>query len=345
MPLASELILSVRFFGKNILVLVKRNRDLFLTSFSMDLEVEDEIAAFNGSRGFILDASKDSYLLSIDNRLIMVSYGKSKQVLRTHYPSNFFWHATRVGNAIYVQEYGESPTGIYMSEDLENWRRIVLNIDLDRRSKHFHYIEYDPYRKWLIATLGDGNLVRVVYSEDHGETWRPLYRGPWQFVPLVPLRDKIVFGMDSGIARGGVGIYYPAKDRWNFRFFKWRGAKYAQMADLKALGDLWVAAFGTPQAVAVSKDLVRWHPIHVESYDENFDHNVSIATEEGIVVYSIKKTINVIKADYIEKFLEEEPATTNYGSYTDMLVGFGFVLKRRMKDLFLGEKIKLNIKV
>lgn len=64
---------------------------------------------------------------------------------------------------------------IFVSEDLENWRKLVTKKDL-------------------------------------GDSWRPLYNGSWQFVPIVSLEDKIVFGMGSGITKGGLGIYYPNED-------------------------------------------------------------------------------------------------------------------------------------
>ncbi len=48
-----------------------------------------------------------------------------------------------------------------------------------------------------------------------------LYKGPWQFVPIVVLKHMVVFGFDSGIARGGIGVFCPEHGRWSFIFLKW----------------------------------------------------------------------------------------------------------------------------
>jgi hypothetical protein len=36
---------------------------------------------------------------------------------------------------------------------------------------------------------------------------KPIYRGAWQFLPVAVLKDRILFGFDSGIARGDLGVY------------------------------------------------------------------------------------------------------------------------------------------
>ena len=171
--------LSVAVVEEHILALMKENNMLSMASFNKSLEAESRIATLSGSRGFILDASKDRLLLSIDDKLVLLKGGKQRVTLKSGKLKNFFLHATRVKSEVFVQEYGETPTSIFVSENLENWRRLITNTELDKYSRHFHYITYDPYRKWLIATLGDGCLTRVVYSEDLGETRRPLYKGPW----------------------------------------------------------------------------------------------------------------------------------------------------------------------
>ncbi|MCX8199474.1 MAG: hypothetical protein N3E36_05555 [Sulfolobales archaeon] len=145
----------------------------------------------------------------------------------------------------------------------------MSNVELDKNSRHFHSIAWDPFRNWLLATLGDGCLTRVVQSKDFGQSWEILYKGAWQFIPILACENKIIFGMDSGIAKGGVGTFYPEDYSWEFKFFKWLNGKslLAQMCDLKLLNnDLWIAAFGAPQAIAMSKDLCTWYSIHVENY-------------------------------------------------------------------------------
>jgi hypothetical protein len=65
-----------------------------------------------------------------------------------------------------------------VTEDLETFARVITNWDVDPRSKHFHFIAFDGARRLLVATLGDGNLVRAAVSRDYGRTWKPVYRGP-----------------------------------------------------------------------------------------------------------------------------------------------------------------------
>lgn len=59
-------------------------------------------------------------------------------VVKTKVSSNFFWHSTRKGDEVYVQEYGIPPTGIYVSENCRNWRLLNTNLQLDEGSKHAH---------------------------------------------------------------------------------------------------------------------------------------------------------------------------------------------------------------
>jgi hypothetical protein len=327
--------LSAIVVNECILALVRQNHRLSLVLINEDLEVESKIATFNTSKGFILDAFENRLLLSIDNTLVLIEDSEQKVVLKSEKSENFFWHASRGKNMVFVQEYGELPTGIFVSEDFENWRRVVVNTDLDRRSRHFHYIIYDPYREWLIATLGDGCFTRVVVSEDLGNSWNSLYKGPWQFVPVVPLRDKIVFGMDSGIAKGGIGIYYPDEGKWNFIFLKWVGknVKHAQFCDLKFLSKgLWIASLGTPQAVMVSSDLRSWYPLFVESFNEEFNHKMLLSVGRGMIACSTGKTLLIFNEDDVENAFNSKPLMVKYKAYRDKLIGYGFLIKHSTLD-------------
>jgi hypothetical protein len=328
-------ILNSVIAGGHILALVKQDNMLSVAMFNKELKAKGGIVALNGSKGFILDAKENKLLLSIDDKLILIEHGERRTVLKSGRPENFFWHAVRAKNKVFVQEYGEVPTGIFMSEDLENWSKLVVNTDLDRHSRHFHNIAYDSHRKWLIATLGDECLARVVFSEDLGNTWRPLYKGPWQFVPIVPLEDKIVFGMDSGIAKGGLGIYYPDKDKWEFIFLRWKdkNVKHAHFCDLKFLGkDFWVASLGTPQAMMASKDLRLWYPLFIESFDKEFNHNMLLSTGEDTVVCSTGKNLLIFNEDKIENAFNLKPLMVEYKAYWDKLVGYGFLIKHNILD-------------
>jgi hypothetical protein len=327
--------LSVIVAGERILALVKRGNMFSVIIFNKELKAKGEIALLNASKGFILGAEEDKLLLSIDDKLVLIEDGEQKTVLKSERSENFFWHVTMAENKVFVQEYGEAPTGIFTSEDLENWRRLIVNIDLDKHSKHFHNITYDFHRKWLIATLGDGCLTRVVFSEDLGNTWRPLYKGPWQFVPVVPLKDKIVFGMDSGIAKGGLGIYYPDENKWEFIFLRWKdkNVKHAQLCDLKFLDNgLWVASLGMPQAVMASKDLRLWCSLFVEGFNKEFNHNMLLSVREGVIACSTGKALLVFNEDGIENAFTLKPLMVEYKAYRDKLVGYGFLIKHNILD-------------
>ncbi|MCX8161515.1 MAG: hypothetical protein N3E44_00780, partial [Candidatus Bathyarchaeota archaeon] len=199
--------LDVAVKDDEIFSLIREGNIIHLVKLSPTLELAGKIASFKGSRAFLLKAG-GQFLVCIDDALITIEDRAHRVVLKANRPENFFWHSVEVDGYVFIQEYGLPPTGIYVSEDLERWEKTITNTEIDKHSKHFHSIAWDRYRDWLIATLGDGCLTRIVYSEDFGQSWKPLYKGAWQFIPITPLKDKIVFGMDSGIARGGVGVYY-----------------------------------------------------------------------------------------------------------------------------------------
>ena len=249
-------------------------------------------------------------------------------------PENVFWHLVENNGVVFVHEYGESPTGIYVSEDLEHWRKLITNLDIDKSSRHFHYLAYDRYRNWLIATLGDGCLVRVITSPDLGNSWRPLYSGPWQFVPIVPLEDRIVLGMDSGIARGGLGVYFP-EGGWNFLFLKWVDGtvRFAQMSDLKLLSNgLWLAALGTPQAILASEDLKTWKLVYVEGFDKTFNIHMTISEGTNVVCSTGENLLLFNKNELKSMALNNQPVIVEYRAYLDKLKGAAFVLKRRLSS-------------
>ncbi|MDW8049446.1 MAG: hypothetical protein RMJ07_07240, partial [Nitrososphaerota archaeon] len=266
--------------------------------------------------------------------------GFQKKVLTASAPENFFWHSTEAQGHVFIQEYGCSPTGIYVSKDLENWRRIASNVELDRHSRHFHSIAWDPCRNWLLASLGDGCLARVVQSEDLGQSWKILYRGAWQFIPIVACEDKVIFGMDSGIAKGGVGIFHPENCCWEFKFFKWLKGKSlsAQMCDLKLLNNsLWIAAFGVPQAIALSRDLRTWYPVHIESYGGNFNFHMLIGETGNAVLCSTGNHLIAVGKDELDLVvMSKNSIASPYKAYKERLDGFIFILKRKIKNKRLG---------
>jgi len=323
--------------GERILALLKKRGLLSLILLSKSLKAEGELVSLKGSRGFILDAQEDTYLLAVDDQLIALRHGKLEPVLKAHSPANFFWHAARKDDSIYVQEYRRSPTGIWLStKDYRDWHLLATNIQLDKESKHFHNLAYDPFRGWLITTLGDGNTVRVMVSKDDGKTWQPLYKGSWQFVPIVVLKDRIVFGMDSGIARGGVAVHYPWKDMWELIFLRWldKRVRFTQMCDLKLLDNgLWIAALGSPQAIVVSKDLKTWYPIRVEGFDVGFNFYMTISEGTGIVACSTGKALLAFKRGELENpMFSARPVIISYKACVDRLKGLA-------RDLIVNRKL------
>jgi hypothetical protein len=205
--------------------------------------------------------SREGLLVSCGEVLYLISDGEAKPVLRAR-PGNWFWHACEGDGRVFVQEYGESLTGIYASEDLETFAKVATNLDVDPSSRHFHFVAFDGTRGLLVATLGNGNLVRAAVSPDYGRTWRPVYRGPWQFVPVLVEGDRWVFGFDSGIARGGVGVYRPDENEWSFIFLK-SAYRLAQFASLARLGGCYVGGLDLPTAIIVSKDLKYWYKLYL----------------------------------------------------------------------------------
>lgn len=291
------------------------------------------MASFIGSRAFLLKVSKGKFLVSIDGNLIIVEGNDKRTMLKASASENFFWHATEAGKYTFIQEYGHPPTNIYVSEDLKYWEKVITNVELDKHSKHFHYITWDPYRKWLIATLGDRCLNRVVYSEDLGRSWKSLYKGAWQFVPITPLRDEIVLGMDSGIAKGGVGIYYPIIARWDFIFLKWneKNVRFMQVCDLVHLNEgYWVASLGAPQALIISRNLRRWHIINLFSKNEVFNPHMRLSEGNDFLACSTGNSLLMIEKSELGRFIEFHPIVEQYNAYLDILKGKGFALKRKL---------------
>jgi hypothetical protein len=180
----------------------------------------------------------------------------------------------------------------------------------------------------LIATLGDGNVVRVAVLQDYGHMWRPLYKGPWQFVPVLVNGDKMVFGFDSGITKGGVGVYDIERNEWSFVFLKSLSHRGAQFASLKRFGDHYIGCLGYPTAIVVSRDLRHWHLLHLDDSTLEYNHFVDVEPWEEKVVAVTGRELLVFELSDIEKAFKERPFLAPYLAYLDRLRGLAFTIKR-----------------
>jgi len=286
-----------------------------------------EVLVFKDSSCLILRSLSEGLLISSDNVLYLVSGDEAKPLLRTK-AGNIFWHATEACDKFFVQEYGEDPTGIYVSEDLKSFRRIITNRDIDPSSRHFHYITFDRDRKILITTLGDGNIVRVAFSDDCGSSWRPLYKGPWQFVPVFVERDRWIFGFDSGIARGGVAIYYPEKNVWRFIFLKAEGYAHAQFTSITRFGDYYIGGLGYPASIIVSKDLYYWYTIYIDNSISSYNHFVYATVWRDKLIASTGRELLIFDYKDVEEAFKRKPFLYPYKAYIDRVRGLIYILKR-----------------
>ena len=167
-----------------------------------------------------------------------------------------------------------------------------------------------------------------------GESWRPLYRGPWQFLPIEVLKDKIVFGMDSGIAKGGIGIYHPNYERWNFIFLKWLDKKIriAQISELKLLSNnIWISALGSPQAIVISRSIKEWYPLHIGDLKTSQFTNKSISEGDDFIVCSTGRALLIYEKSYLKNIIENAmPIMISYSNFLERVIGYGFTLKRKI---------------
>jgi hypothetical protein len=317
---------SVKVVSSNVYIALIKGSSCMVSRLRGD-SIEP-LTSLNSSSCLILEVSSEGLLVSSGDSLYLVSEGETKLLLKASRTGNRFWHACKGDGRLYVQEYGMPPTGIYVSEDMKNFRRIVTNMDLDPWSKHFHYVAFDKRRNALVATLGDGNLTRVAMSLDYGRSWRAVYRGPWQFVPVLIEEDKWLFGFDSGIAKGGVAIYYPDSGKWEFMFLRLKGYPRAQFAELKKLRDLYVGALGYPSAVIVSRSVNAWHMLYRSNVSDQYEYHVSVDALGDIAYAVVEDRLMMFDRDQIQQALTEIPVLVRYGAYTDRLRGFIFMLKR-----------------
>jgi hypothetical protein len=145
------------------------------------------------------------------------------------------------------------------------------------------------------------------------------------------LRDRILFGFDSGIARGGLGIFNPESEGRSFIFLKWvnDNVKYCQMNELKLLSNgIWVSTLGTPQAVVVSRNLNKWFPLHIEGFEARYNYNMYVVEVGGCIACCTGNNIVVFSKDDVKEALDREPVVVEYRDCMDRVEDLAYKLKR-----------------
>jgi hypothetical protein len=317
---------SIKVTNVRLYVAISNDRESCRVAEIVDGSIKDVIL-LPGFPCYILLEFRGNLVVSAGNTLYIVSNDGAKPVLRARY-GNWFWHAVEACGKVFVQEYGESPTGIYVSKDLESFRLLVTNKDVDPLSRHFHYIAFDGRRSILMLTLGDGNIVRVATSTDCGYSWEPLYKGPWQFVQVHIEGDRWVFGFDSGIARGGVAVYNVDENTWRFIFLKANGYKHTQFTSITKFGNYYIGCLGYPASVLVSKDLYYWYPLHIDPTSTNYNHPVDAVVWRDKVVAVTGKELLMFDFRDVEEAFRRKPFLVRYKAYLDRVKGALYMLRR-----------------
>lgn len=283
----------------------------------------------------LLHTTQYGTFLGLDNSLFASSNLKIwRKVLETENRKNIFWHMIEGSDgALLLQEYGSPPTWIYRSVDGgETWKKVVSSSRIDKKAKHFHSIAYDQYRNSLIATLGDGNLVKITVSHDNGETWKPSYTWAYQCLPIVILKDKVVFGMDSAISRGLV-IWHPAEARWSTVHLKHAGRAHSkdimQSADLKQLSDdTWIMTTGGGSILS-SDDLKNWHVLHFG--EKAFFDSHMISNEcNGVAAVAMGDSVAIMDTKAL-RTTRQGVDVKQCSAVFSRSRALGYVVKRRMQ--------------
>jgi hypothetical protein len=294
-------------------------------------ERSEILAEFEGNSSILFQTANSRFFIGLDNKLFVSESLKSwSSTLTTEYKENTFWHLISASeDTLFVQEYGPRPSSIYRSTDNgETWKRIVTCKEIDNKARHFHSVSYDNYRNILIATLGDGNLVKIVVSKDLGATWKPVYRSAFQCLPIVISEEFNVFGMDSSITNGLL-LWYPKINKWRSIHLKFVGQKIdvknLQCSDLKRTSKgVWVMSTGGG-SIFTSKDLLNWSSAILGTNSFFSAHNISNEFQGQLAISMGKETA----------LLDSNPTYSNdtidfldYKASIAKLKGLIYVLKR-----------------
>jgi hypothetical protein len=200
---------SPRGSGKLVLRLVDLDNE------KRQLKRSQKLTKFEGKNFSLLKMIGSKWYVGIDDSLLTSDdLGSWTTVLRGMGSNNVFWHIVEAdARTLFVQEYGPDCSGLYRSSDGGNsWVKLVTSREIDKRARHFHSVAYDRHRCFLIATLGDSNPSKIIVSQDYGDSWKVIYRGTYQCLPIETSEKFVVFGMDSGVSKGLL-TWQPAKNR------------------------------------------------------------------------------------------------------------------------------------
>lgn len=299
-----------------------------------DMQVENLVvlADFNGKTGGLLQSSGNFMFMGLDNKLMASANLKTwKTVLETASKENVFWHfAETQDGTLFVQEYGQPLTAIYRSEDLgETWKRVVTTKNIDAKAKHFHSIAYDRFRDSLVVTLGDGNLVKVAASKDHGENWKPIYTSAYQCLPIEITKERVVLGMDSAISNGII-VWDPSINSWQPIHLRYTGKLgfmgNMQCSDLKTLENgVWIMSTGGG-SLLYSNDLRHWH-VSILGKKGHFESHAISNEKGGILAASMCDSTAIIDSRELTD-TRKQAEVQQYQAFLPRMKGFGYVLKR-----------------
>ena len=206
--------------------------------------------------------------------------------------------------------------------------KLVTSREIDKRARHFHSVAYDGHRCFLIATLGDSNPSKVIVSQDCGDSWKVIYRGAYQCLPIETSEKFVVFGMDSGVSKGLLA-WQPDKNRWHAIHLKLKnetGIKdILQASDLKRLrSGLWIMTTGGG-SIMLSKTLNTWDLCKTGCSSRFESHPIS-NEKDGLTALSMRETTILIDS----KWNDAENHYIQVAEYPRrfaVLKDFGYVLK------------------
>jgi hypothetical protein len=81
-----------------------------------------------------------------------------------------------------------------------------------------------------------------------------------------------------------------------------------------------------------SKDLKLWYPLFIESFDEEFNHNMLLSIGKGMISCSTRKLCLFFDEGEIENAFNLKPLIVEYKAYWDRLIGYGFLIKHSILD-------------